>query len=309
MHDATGADDPLELIVAELSAELARPTDAIPSVRCISRPTIVGIVCELAAKLGVPSGRIPSGSQAIKRLLKAKLLHAIPFDDAAARVGKSRLFAVGMGTDVTTLHPLELLQAHVPGGIACYMTALGVHELTTQPTMHHHIARLETAPTRLRVTAQEPRSKVEGATPNSGVTSSLGQWQFTYQGVRYYLTVREPQFLRSFQTRYLSDKSWYRVTTLEQTLLDTLRRPASCGGPSIVFEAWELAGEKLDAATMVTLLRQIGDTGLSRRAGYMLGRLGISASALEDVVESEVVPLLPGMPYSSLDSRWQLLVP
>jgi predicted transcriptional regulator of viral defense system len=30
-----------------------------------------------------------------------------------------------------------------------------------------------------------------------------------------------------------------RITTLEQTLLDTLHRPLSCGGPPIVIEAWE----------------------------------------------------------------------
>lgn len=304
--------DPFQLIVAELSDALANPTDTIPSVRCVSRTVLVGIVNDLASKLGIPEGRIPSGSQAIARLVKAKLLRSIPFDDVAPRVGKKRLFAVGMGVDVTTLHPLELLQAHVPAGIVCYMSALEVHELTTQPTMHHHIGRRETAPTRLRVADEEPFARATTAADGktgTPATPPLGQWQFAYQGLRYYLTAREPQLLRSYQIRYLNDKSWFRVTTLEQTLIDTLHRPVSCGGPAIVFEAWETATEKLDPVKMTTLLEQIGDARLSRRAGYMLGRLGFNVTAPEFAVDETAIPLLPGVPYSTLDPRWRLFVP
>lgn len=313
MIDAANDDDsPFQLIVAELSDALATPTDVMPSVRCVSRAALVGIINDLASTLGIPESRIPSGAQAIARLVKAKLLRSIPFDDVAPRVGKGRLFAVGMGVDVTTLHPLEMLQAHVPAGIVCYMSALEVHALTTQPTMHHHIGRLETAPTRLRAAHEAPVTRAN--TTSDGVmgrpaTLPLGQWQFTYHGLRYYLTAREPQFLKSHQTRYLSDRSWYRVTTLEQTLIDTLHRPVSCGGPAIVFEAWETATEKLDPAKMTALLEQVGDARLTRRAGYMLGRLGYDVTALESAVDDAAVPLLPGVPYSTFDPRWRLFVP
>lgn len=312
MLSDTNAKDPLELVVAELSSVLAKPSETIPSVRCISRVALVEIISDLAGKLGIPSGRIPSGTQAINRLLKAKLLHAVPFDDAAAKVGKGRLFAVGIGVDVKTIHPIELLQALVPSGIVCYMTALSVHDLTTQPTMHHHVARLETAPTRLRSIPPESRRKttsMESARPVPGATPSLGQWQFTYQDVRYYLTLREPRFLRSFQKRYLSDKSWYRVTTLEQTLLDTLHRPASCGGPAIVFEAWDAARERLDTTALVSLLTEIGDDRLTRRAGFMLERLGLSVALPAAIGHEDVVSLLPGMPYTVAAPRWRVLVP
>ena len=56
-------------------------------------------------------------------------------------------------------------------------------------------------------------------------------------GCRRYTTRREAHRVVGVQTRYVNEKSRYRVTTLEQTLVDTLHRPHSCGGPAVVFEA------------------------------------------------------------------------
>lgn len=312
VEPASQEQDPFQLIIAGLSERLAKPSESLPSVRCLSKSALVGIINETARTLRIPASRIPSGVQAVNRLLKARLIQSMPFDDVSPRIGKNRLFAVGLGTDVGSIHPLELLQAQVPAGIVCYMTALEVHGLTTQPTTHHHIARLETAPTRLlarpeQIAARSRPDVAEGTRVHA--TKSLGQWQFTYQGLRYYLTFREPQLLRVSQVRYLNDKSWFRVTTLEQALLDTLHRPVHCGGPAVVFEAWSAALEKIDSSKMLGLLDQIGDPWLSRRAGYMLERIGIECGAATAPDDDAAISLLSGIPYSTLDTRWNVFVP
>jgi predicted transcriptional regulator of viral defense system len=139
----------------------------------------------------------------------------------------------------------------------------------------------------------------------------LGQWQFTVQGLRYYLTSRDPRYLQAFQTRYLDDKCWYKVTTLEQTLIDTLHRPMNCGGPAAVFEAWETAVERMDVTKLVGLLNQIKDRRLFQRAGYLLeahGIDGVLPLADEDVGEPPV-PLFAGIPFTRHSKRWGLLIP
>ena len=312
--------DPFDLIVAGMSDALSQPTETIPSVRCMSRSALVSLIGELANRLTGPTGHVPSATQVINRLTRERILQQVPFDDLSPRVKQKRLLAVGLGTDIQTIHPLELLQAHVPTGIVCYMTALEVHGLTTQPAMHHHIARIETAPARLRASAETASTRAAARTVDHSTKTAippLGQWQFTYQGLRYYMTSREPRFLRYHQLRHLSDKSRYRVTTLEQTLVDTLHRPTSCGGPAVVFEAWESAAEVLNPEKMTTLLRQIGDLRLLRRAGYMLGRGGLNREVLEELEvlgaptgeDEPALSLLPGIPYSTLDPRWRVLVP
>ncbi|MFT3882954.1 MAG: hypothetical protein QM703_25270 [Gemmatales bacterium] len=67
----------------------------------------------------------------------------------------------------------------------------------------------------------------------------LGEWLFTYKGLRYYKTTKENRLVPGIQTRFLNPTSIVRITSLEQTLLDTLHRPLSCGGPAVVMEAWE----------------------------------------------------------------------
>ena len=60
------------------------------------------------------------------------------------------------------------------------------------------------------------------------------------------------------------------MTTLEQTLLDTLHKPWSCGGSSVVFEAWERGVPLLDEERTAEYLMKIGRFDLTRRGGYML---------------------------------------
>jgi hypothetical protein len=262
------------------------------------------------------ASRRTSAVQIVEALERMSLVTPVPFDDQAPRVGPHRLVAVGLGVTPADLDPAELLQSHAPDGVLCYFTALALHELTTQPTAHQHVARRRLARTKASdLLRDDRRAPATGLRP-----APLGQWQFTVHGTPYYLTFRDPHNLVGTEQRLLSDKARVTVTTLEQTLLDTLHRPMSCGGPPVVFEAWETAPQLgLDVTRMAALLTTIGDARLARRTGWMLQQIDLPVPpVLDDTIRilraqvpdtSAPVPALAGMPYRVLDATWHLLVP
>jgi predicted transcriptional regulator of viral defense system len=106
------------------------------------------------------------------------------------------------------------------------------------------------------------------------------------------------------------------MTTLEQTLLDTLHKPWSCGGSSVVFEAWERGLPLLDETRVLEYLKKIGRTDLTRRVGYMLENNNYSpvdpklckllndAKAKVKKGQMLTIPLLPDVPSKALDDTW-----
>jgi hypothetical protein len=305
--------DPLGRVIAELSRRLEQPTETLPSTRCIARPVLADLIREIQATIDLPKSRTASAASIITQLQHARVIRAVPLEDRAATVGRDRLFAVGLGVDPDGLHPFELLQAHAPDGVICYMSAVDAHALTSQPVTQHHIARPETAPTR---TAPVDDSALTAAgrfsTPGGTRPHPAGRPAFLFQGVPYFVSKRDPRYLQSFQRRALNQSSQYRVTSLEQTLLDTLHRPMRCGGPAVVFEAWENAVERLRPERMRELILHIGDPLLARRAGYLLEQQGRDVDpAVHALASVDRIPvsLLHGIPYVNLNEHWQVLVP
>ena len=76
------------------------------------------------------------------------------------------------------------------------------------------------------------------------------------------------------ERRFLNSQTLFRITALEQTLLDTLHRPPSCGGSSVVLEAWDTARGDMDEERLAAYLAKIGDEPMTRRVGDMLEQLG-----------------------------------
>jgi hypothetical protein len=316
-------------LVAAVAARLEQPTDALPSVRCLARPALVDILLAAREELAIPGHKLVTATTLLKVLQDAGIAHVVPLQDRAKDVRPDRLYAIGFGGTRTDLDPVELMQAHEPDGVVCYFSALALHGLTTQLPAHQHIARLvravnaSDAPTATLVpepTAAE-RSVRASALPTASAepkpVPALGSKAFSYQGIPYYTTRREANRVLGVQSRYINEKSRYRVTTLEQTLVDTLHRPNSCGGPAVVFEAWGAAGDQVDGPRLAALVRDIGDAQLARRVGYMLSQF---APALVELVRNvvpaswaatgrDVIPLLAGIPQTSIDANWAVGVP
>lgn len=300
-------DGVLERILAALAEALNAPTGDLPSTRLFVRARLVRLLVALRKKLELPGSL--TGRKMLEDLIRSRVVAEVHLDGVAERFKPDRFVTVGWGEDPSVLNPLELLQVHEREGTACYFSALMVHELTTQTIAHHHIAVRRKSPAGESVGKTVFREGADDAPP-------LGDWQFTFLGTPYYKTAREPRYLVEDQHRELSSRSWCRVTTIEQTLIDTMHRPMSCGGPAVVFEAWEHAAARVRADRMLRLLRVIGDHRLVRRVGYMMYQSAMPAVNEVQALAAELgannappVPLFGGIPYSTVDQRWNLRAP
>lgn len=216
-----------------------------------------------------------------------------------------RLWHLGFGI-AGEPNPLELLQAVKPRGIISYFSALSYHELTTQIPGSHHLVELTTG----------ERKPMPEDGPLSPHIPAPGTLLFHHMSTPYYCSLRMAWMVPGVQRAYLSDKAIIRVTTLEQTLLDTLHRPWNCGGPPVVFEAWERALDSLDEERLGQYLASIQHPLLTRRAGCMLDRIGweitnpglsrILASARETAATAPEDFFLPAVPGTWLDPVWRL---
>jgi hypothetical protein len=303
-------------VLSKLAERFATPTDDLPGVRCISRPVLTRILKDILHALDLPGFRDTSARTLIDQLVFAGVVTPVPLESIAGSKPRYHLYGVGFGTSIERLDPIELLLAAVPTGVICYFTALQVHGLTTQLPPFYHVAQRTSVERGARSTYVD---SLQAVTSDSSRVDKprLGTLMFVRQTMPYYLTRRDRRWLRDIQVRYLNDKTRFHVTTLEQTLLDTLHRPASCGGPAVVFETWETAREQLNLERLTMLLRDINDAHLTRRVGYMLERfeysldqpsIAVLHEVQHDVMQrpSDLIPLFPGIPYEGIDARWGL---
>ncbi len=241
------------------------------------------------------------------------------------------LLEIGASSD-SEIEPAELLMAYRPDGVICYLSAISLHSLTTQIPSHHHIAVVRNpVPTlqeqnrgsSLSATNQlhlEPY-KVHAAV--RAKKSVFGRKIFSYSGIPYYQTERTPRLMPGVQRRVNGPRGQLRVTTLEQTLLDTFHKPQNCGGPAVVLEAWETALDsgRLDEKRLLSHLKKMEYKATTRRLGVLLRRFEytpgeeldhyltkIKATVDRTSSHSEI-SLLPGFQYSRLDEDWLVDLP
>ena len=308
-------------VLAELTAAflglLGAPSETRPTVRCLSRAHARALMIGARAQMDNPELRGFSADSLLDTLVTGGLLIPVGIDTPGRNFA---IYRVGQqASDI--VDPIELLEAAEPAGVVCYFTALQFYSLTTQVASHHHIARLvRRAPSTMN--ADEPRlTRTVGDIAAVRRRDPLGTRMFTYQGQPYYRTHRGTHTMAGIQLRRLNDSTIARITTREQTLLDTLHRPLSCGGPSVVWEAWERAVDELDVDTFVDHLRTLNDSRLLRRVGYMLQQQSFSVpTALDELLDrarravlqsrdEEPVSLLPGIAGTKCDASWNLRLP
>ena len=309
-------------ILAEFSKTFGSASSEHPNVRCLSKPALVSEFVQLRNRLAHPGFKEISGKAILDNLVQSGLVHAIPLIDPNTDQPIEKLFSIGLNEASLELDPVELLQAIVPSGAVCYFTAIQFHDLSTQIPAHHHIAQIvDTPPKNANSSTDTPSRRISSKRPTRKV-DPLGQRQFLYQDIPYYVTTRSRRRMPGIQDRYFTNKTVISITTYEQTLIDTLHHPLSCGGPSVVFEAWENAVSGLDQDRLLNYLQEIDDEQLNRRVGYLL------TEHLEHELETQLdnylqrtkrttisdqmvtpVSLLPGYQYSHTSLEWRLEVP
>jgi predicted transcriptional regulator of viral defense system len=307
-------DELLTSLVTRLSQE--------PSVslnpHCLSERALYTLLDEIYAK----GDRAPPSKVRTKKWLEEiGLLTPIPIEQYPdSSKPSTRFYRLDVSRQAQTKPaPHELLQAFDKAGVICFFTAVAFHSLSTQPAAHHHVA----IPTEHR-----PKAKAASLTEIREVSlvqkkkaDPLGTWLFTFDGLRYYKTMREKRLIPGVQTRYTGPTSLIRITTLEQTLLDTLNRPLSCGGPAVVMEAWVQGLGRINEDKLELYLRQMGHLPTAQRLGYILDSLDHKPSrSLTNALDSflsQLDPndpdayqqLFPGVKYDHLRHPWLVYGP
>jgi hypothetical protein len=232
----------------------------------------------------------------------------------------AQLYEVDLGViSDSSADPVELLMAAAPQGVVSYFSAVAFHRLTTQIVAHHHVAKLTAPAAKL----SEPKASIKNATESPRSRSPLGKPFFTCNGTAYYVTSRSRRLSPGIQRQNYGIKTLLRITTLEQTLIDTLIKPLHCGGPEVVFEAWREAcdDDRLQESQLAGHLRQMKYPAADRRVAAMLAildrtpgpELATVLNATLDTLDRSGpyarISLLPGIDYQSLDEKWLVSIP
>ena len=224
-----------EEFLSRLSQRFAVPTPEWPTVRCWTAATFGQICQQIRAEMTAVNLSSPLSSRSLLQWLqRLGLFHPLPTD-------RNTLYLFETGATAEA-DPLEILMANKPSGVICYFSAVGFHSLTTQPVGHHHVAELQ--PPQKAHSPSEP-ARLRGETngkefsASSMPSGSLGKLLFRYQDIPYYFTRRSSRLIPGVQVRAYGPRSQIRITTREQTLLDTLFKPFHCGGPTVAFETLE----------------------------------------------------------------------
>ena len=305
-------------LLAGLSRTFEEPSDRYPSTRCIGRGDLISLLLELSDQLEGPvvgvEKRRPSARAMLATLREAGVARPMPVETVSPRWGSEWLWCIGLGITPDEVTPPEILQAIEPSGALCYQSAIEVHGLTTQLATVHHIARARPTQTKAPGTIAASAATAVAAPP------PLGRPLFNWRGAGYFVTQRDPRYFTDVEHKRIAQFAWFRVTTLEQTLIDTLHRPGHCGGLDVVFECWESAAPRVDAERLARVVLSIGDELLKRRVGWMMEQHGVGEGAALDSLRgngqlthsndpSQWPALFGGMPLDRVDRNWRLRVP
>lgn len=306
-----------------LTHQLAKPAFPLLSTRCITRSDLSKIFVEIRKELSLPS-TFPDGPDIIQHLHSMGLVSVIPVDltGNSPESSPSKQFIVfGIeGTSKPDIDSLELLQAYNQDGVICYFSAISYFDLTTQAPAHHHIASLTRKSPIKKLSRQDLVTNIytkERTTKNK----KIGTHVFSFEGIPFYSVKRVSNSIPGIKTRVLSSRTTIRISTIEQTLLDTLHYPYHCGGAEVVFEAWRNRIDNIDDDLLLDYLEKIQIPPLTRRVGAILEMLRHSPSiALKSFLsksregifslpEVSTIPLLRGINFPQINHNWNVLVP
>lgn len=292
-----------------------------PTVRCWTRhnlkKVIMSVIKENEKELVMST--FYTATEVLHRFQEMGWLHPIKVDAGSSTSSLAELFLVDMeAREGEMIDPLEVLQAYLPQGVLCYFGVLGHLGLTTQSAPFFHIAYLDKSPLPQAYTSTKEEEKRNETLPPR---NPLGREAFRFEGVSCYVTKRNIAVIPGIQTRIIAPRIMLRMTTMEQTLLDTLGYPLHCGGESVVFEAWERGTKYWNQKRVADYLVKINRPELDRRVGAMTEQLQVKIDSEQlqnrlDTIKAQVkcaetdnIALLPGFIYPSVNSNWKVCVP
>ncbi len=304
--------DFIPAFLATFQARLERPTESLPSVRCLSGKTWRTLARQCTDEVAQGS-RTRFPLQETRRELErlGVLIDLQPSSVGDRPPADSLLAFTRTKSDADSITPEEILLALEPSGVVVYFAALAHHRLTTQLPAAYHVALLHHEPKKARPLPSTPPSS-----PAAPRSMSLGQPLLRHRGVDFYRTRLANRLASDVQMAYRGRHAIHRVVSLEQALILSLHRPGHCGGPEVVEEAWEEAMDRLDQSRLAELLDATEDHDLMRRAGWLLQRLsatlepslattlGAARARAHLAGGRDVTPMFPGFQHRAIDPYW-----
>lgn len=308
-----------ELFLKVFADKISAATPSYPASRCWTYTSLAKLV-QAIRKEYLPS-TFPNTPKILEHLKNIGWAYPVEVGLPSEKPVQSKEFYL---FDVTASHGvkvdhLELMQAYKPEGVICYFSALVYYSLTTQFAPHHHIATLSDPPSKIPVKKKIDRTTATPASKSGAKRISMGTLAFSYQSVPCYLTKRFTSRLVGYQTHVYNSRTNLIITTLEQTLLDTLHKPACCGGINVIMEAWEEAVSDLDEDLLGEYLEKINYPLLTRRVGAIFDLIEYEPGAgLSETIDQlsglqqnncDIITLLPGFDFSNVNEKWNVLTP
>jgi predicted transcriptional regulator of viral defense system len=304
-----------EILLSLISERLSRTQADLPCVSCLSQRTLQKEVLRIRDSLTDKSIPKYSAKNIILHLENSGIIKRVEVTLPGEKKPPT-LFHIGFdGNSFTS--PIELMTAIEPGGVISFFGALEIHELTTHSPGHYNICILNESSKNTQT--KEEQNPITRKSSKQISRNPLGSLLFESDSIPFYRNKRKKHLVPGITERFYSSKTRYKVTTIEQTLLDTLQYPIQCGGPEIVFEVWDNLSEYLNEESLIELLSQIDNYALSRRLATMLDLIDYECSArLTDYLKKDLkrymdktnlVPLLAGMNYARANNKWKTLVP
>jgi predicted transcriptional regulator of viral defense system len=314
-----------EYFIRHLRDRISQPSESQPVTRCWKRALLEKAITEVVSReKPVLKGTFPPAKEIIAHLENLGWIRAIAVDLPKSTNARAFYLVDMEAAPADQPNAWELLQAWDPDGIICYLSAVIHHSLTSQRASHHHIARIVRKPMPItpsyeikrldeRPSPQEQKSRAS--------RNPLGSRIFSYQGIPFYVTRRLQSRLVGVQTRIEGPRTRLRITTIEQTLLDTFFHPQACGGLSVVVEAWENGCSKLDQSRLASYLNKINNLDLIRRTGAMLDMISepIKAESLKILLahtkegltttNQSTIQMFPGIKSSDSNRNWGVETP
>ncbi|TET71564.1 MAG: hypothetical protein E3J56_06515 [Candidatus Aminicenantes bacterium] len=124
-------------------------------------------------------------------------------------------------------------------------------------------------------------------------------------GVKYKLVRIKKEKIFGLRTEWIEETE-INITDREKTIIDCLDKPQYCGG--VVEVAKALRKENLNHEKIVKYAREIGNSGVIRRLGYLCDFLRIDIDV--PMIETRNYLLLdPTMPHKGKkDAKWRVIV-
>jgi len=197
-----------------------------------------------------------------------------------------------------------VIQEANPIAVFSHFTAAAYHNLTYEIPNEFHLTCFRNSSTRLPLgTAQE--DWIDVPKPRQRTPDSIG-------GVQIHWHKSKPEWDFG-HTLGDSQGCPIYITDPERTLLDALRFPGRCGGVTEVLRIWRRALPSLTLDVLVDYVRRFDQTLLRQRVGFIIERLGVTHSILQEWASKSVrggsAKLFANLDFSpTYSERWNLSI-